>query len=74
MQTAIALFSVLTTLEDNLVLVELPLFDRDVDLDDILPHNSSSSNIKVSSCPISVSELDQRNDDWTVLTLLRSCP
>ncbi len=74
MQTAITLFSMLAALEDNLILVELPLFDRDVDLDDILPHNSSSSNIKVALCPISVSELDQRNDDWTVLTLLRSCP
>lgn len=74
MQTAITLFGVLAALENNLVLVELPLFDRDVDLDDILPHNSSSSNIKMALLPISVSELDRRNDDWTVLTLLRSCP
>ena len=60
MQTSVTLLGMLAALEDNVVLVELPLLDRHVDLDDILPYDSSGSDGEVTAAPICVNEADQR--------------
>lgn len=48
MQTAIALLGVLAALEDDLVLVELPLLDRDINLDNVLPHDATGADVQVA--------------------------
>ena len=42
----------LETREDRLVLVELPLLDRDVDPDDVLPYDAARADIQMSMCSI----------------------
>ena len=48
MEAAVSVLGAVETLEDGLVLVELPLLDRDVDADDILPDNAPSADVKVA--------------------------
>lgn len=47
-QPAIALLSALTRIEDDGVLMELLLFNRHINTDDILPDNTSSTDVQVS--------------------------
>lgn len=48
MQASVAFFSVLEAVDDDLVFVELTLFDRHVDLDNVLPDDATSSNVQVA--------------------------
>ena len=48
MKTTIALLGVLAALKDDLVLVERALLDGDIDPDDVLPDNTTSTNVQVS--------------------------
>ena len=52
MQTPRGVFGVLEAREDVLVLVELPLLDRDVDPDDVLPDDAARADIQMSVCSI----------------------
>lgn len=58
MQSAVALLRVLAAVEDHLILVELPLLDRNVDLDNVLPDDPPGSDVQVSE----ISALSISND------------
>lgn len=47
MKAPVLLLGPCAGIEDCLFLVEVALFDADVDLDDILPYDASSSNVEV---------------------------
>ncbi len=57
-QTPVGLLGVLEACKDRLVLVELPLLDRDVDPDDVLPHDAARADVQMSVCSIGQSGLD----------------
>ena len=48
-QTSVTLLGALAALQDDLVLVELTLFDRDIDLHDVLPDDATRSNVQVAA-------------------------
>ena len=48
-ETAIAVLCPVKTLEDDLVLVELPLLDRHINPDDVLPYDASSADVQVAA-------------------------
>ena len=48
METAVSVLGAVETLEDGLVLVELPLLDRDVDADDVLPDDAPGTDVQVA--------------------------
>ena len=52
MQTPVSVLGVLEAREDLLVLVELPLLDRDVDPYDVLPHDAPRADIQMPVCSI----------------------
>ena len=47
-ETTVGLLGVLAALEDDLVLVERALLDRYIDPDDVLPDNTTSTDVQVS--------------------------
>jgi hypothetical protein len=47
-QTPVGLLCVFETREDILVLVKLPLLNRDVDPDDVLPYNAPRADVQVA--------------------------
>jgi len=49
-------FGALEAREDRLVLVELPLLDRDVDPDDVLPYDAPRADVQMAACPIAGQE------------------
>jgi hypothetical protein len=49
-QPSVGIFGALEALKDHVVLVELALLDRDVDPDDVLPHDTSRTDIQVAVC------------------------
>jgi hypothetical protein len=51
MQPSVCVFGSIEAREDGLVFVELALLDRNVDPDDILPHNAPCTNIQMSVFP-----------------------
>jgi hypothetical protein len=48
MKATVPLLGMFTAVEDDLILVELLLLDRHVDLDNILPDDTSSADVEVS--------------------------
>ena len=48
METAVSVLGAVETLEDGLVLVELPLLDRHVNPNDILPHDAPGTDVQVA--------------------------
>ena len=48
MKATIALLGVPAALKDDLVLVERALLDGDIDPDDVLPDNTTSTDVQVS--------------------------
>ena len=50
MQTPVGFLGVLEAREDILVFVELPLLDRDVDPDDVLPYDAARADVQMSVC------------------------
>ena len=48
METAVSVLGAVETLKDSLVLVELPLLNRDIDADDVLPHDATSTDVEVT--------------------------
>ena len=71
MKASIALLGVLTALKDDFVLVELTLFDGNVNLDDILPDDATGTDVEVTGGPINL-----RNESplMTTRTRLQNCP
>jgi hypothetical protein len=59
-QTPVGLFCVFETREDILVLVELPLLDRDVDPDDVLPYDAPRADVQMAVCIVSWSGVGRR--------------
>ena len=51
-QTPVSVLGVLEAREDLLVLVELPLLDRDVDPYDVLPYDAPRADIQMPVCSI----------------------
>ena len=49
MKATIAFLGTLTAFQDYIVLVELTLFNRDVDLDNILPDDAACTNVEVTT-------------------------
>ena len=49
MKATVTVLGAVEALKDSLVLVELPLLDRDVNADNILPNNASGADVKVTS-------------------------
>ena len=49
MQPSVALLRTLATLDDDFILVELLLFDGHIDLDDVLPDDTPSTDVQVTS-------------------------
>jgi hypothetical protein len=47
-QPSVCVFGPLEAREDDLVFVELALLDRNVDPDNILPHNAPGTNVQMS--------------------------
>ena len=45
MKTAVGLFSMLAARDNNLVLVESALLDRDIDAHNVLPDDAASANV-----------------------------
>lgn len=48
-QTAVAALGPVKTLEDDFILVELPLLNRHIDPDDVLPHDPACTNVQVAA-------------------------
>lgn len=48
-EAAVAVLCPVKALEDELVLVELPLLDRDIDPDDVLPDDASRTDVQVAA-------------------------
>ena len=48
MKTAVGLFSMLAARDNNLVLVESALLDRDIDTHDILPDNTTGADVQMA--------------------------
>lgn len=48
MKATVAVLGILATRKDGLILVELALFDRDVNFDDVLPDYATGTNVQVS--------------------------
>jgi hypothetical protein len=47
-QPSVGVLGVLEALKDRVVLVELTLLDRDVDPDDVLPHDTPRADVQMS--------------------------
>lgn len=47
-QATVAILGAVEALQDNIVFVELPLLDRDVNANNILPDNASGTDVKVT--------------------------
>ena len=47
-KTAVGLLRVLAGGDDDLVLVESPLLDRDIDPDNVLPDNATGTDVKMT--------------------------
>jgi hypothetical protein len=58
MQTSIPVLRALHAREDGLVLVKLLLLDRNVDLDDVLPHNTACADVEMTTDARSVTNMD----------------
>lgn len=52
-QAASAVLCICESLLDNIVLVQLSLLDRLINADNILPHNTTSTNVQVSNLRVS---------------------
>ena len=50
MKTAIAFFSMFAALEDRLIFVELSFFNGDINPYNVLPDNTSGTNVQVTIC------------------------
>lgn len=48
MQATVAIFGAVETLEYSLVLMELSFLDRDIYLDNILPYNTTSTDVQMA--------------------------
>jgi hypothetical protein len=55
-QPSVCIFGPLEAREDGLVFVELALLNRNVDPDDILPHDAPCTNIQMSVFPCQSAE------------------
>ena len=47
-QPSVSFLRALAALDNDFILVELLLFDRHIDLDDVLPDNATSANVQVT--------------------------
>lgn len=56
MKASIALLGALAALKDDLVLVELTLFNGDINLDDILPDDATCTDVEVTDVDINFSQ------------------
>lgn len=48
MQASVAVLGALTAFENDIVLVELTLFNGDIDLDNVLPDDTTCANVQVT--------------------------
>lgn len=70
-ETAVSLLCVLAALNDNRVLVELAFLDRDIDLDNVLPDDTASTDVKMSEKRLVAVSVDE---DDSVRTRPQSYP
>ncbi len=70
-ETAVSLLCVLAALNDNRVLVELAFLDRDIDLDNVLPDDTASTDVKMSEKRLVAVRVDE---DDSVRTRPQSYP
>ena len=71
MKATVAVLGILATRKDGLILVELALFDRDVNFDDVLPDYATGTNVQVSREDTSAHSNSMR---IVSRTRLPSCP